>query len=83
MARATPTATSGGTDTSPGATPALAFQPATINEQGAAIYCGPSVSYLRKARRLGYGPAYVRIGRSIFYRIADLDAWLNGKRVMR
>jgi len=29
----------------------------------------------------GRGPAYIRIGRSIRYRIADLDRWLEQHKV--
>ena len=47
----------------------------TVNEQDAAHYIGYSPAYLRKARQQGRGPAYIRIGRTIRYRIPDLDSW--------
>lgn len=53
----------------------------TIAEPDASRYVGLSVAYLRQARRLGRGPAYLRIGRTIRYCIADLDQWLAAHRV--
>jgi hypothetical protein len=54
----------------------------TVTERDAAAYIGLTVAYLRKARYLGdRGPAYLRIDRTIRYRIADLDAWLEQHRV--
>ena len=49
----------------------------------AALYLSVSRSFLRKARMDGDrenhapGPPYVKIGRMIRYRKADLDAWLE------
>ena len=63
----------------PKRTPAVAA--ATIVEEDAAHYTGWSRSYFRKARRLGLGPAYVQVGRSIRYQLTDLDAWLADHRV--
>jgi hypothetical protein len=47
------------------------------NEKAAAAYCGVSVSFLRKRRRLSWAPAYLRIGRRMVYRRADCDAFLH------
>jgi len=55
--------------------------PTTLAERDAAQYIGYSPAYLRKCRRTGHGPAYIRVGRSIRYRIKDLDAWLEAHRV--
>ncbi|RVU07011.1 DNA-binding protein [Novosphingobium umbonatum] len=42
----------------------------------AAAFLGVSQSTLEKLRLSGNGPRYLRIaGRSIRYRVADLDAW--------
>ena len=49
----------------------------TVDEKDAAAYIGLTPAYLRKARRLGKGPNYLRLGRTIRYRIRDLDAWLE------
>lgn len=27
----------------------------------------------------GTGPAYIKVGRLVRYRLADLDAWMNGR----
>lgn len=44
----------------------------------AAAYLGLSKSSLEKMRLYGVGPVFVRLaGRSIRYRPADLDAWVN------
>jgi hypothetical protein len=36
-----------------------------------------SVFYLRQARVRGRGPVYLRFGRSIRYKLADLETWLS------
>ena len=36
-----------------------------------------SESYLRQRRVSGDGPAFVQLGRSVRYRAADLEAWVN------
>ena len=38
-----------------------------------------SESYLNKCRTNGGGPVFVRLGRAIRYREADLDAWVRGQ----
>jgi len=53
-----------------------AIQPAALSEADAAVYVGKSRAYLKKSRRFGTGPAYVRHGRAITYRIRDLDDFL-------
>lgn len=55
-------------------------QPA-IGERDASRYIGMSVPWMRQGRMRGRGPAYIRIGRSIRYRIADLDRWLEQHKV--
>ena len=49
--------------------------------QGAADYCGVSKSYLDKLRLTGGGPAFIRLGRAVVYNDADLDAWIQDRRV--
>jgi hypothetical protein len=39
-----------------------------------------SAGYLRRARQCGNGPAHLRLGRAIRYRVQDLDAWLTVHR---
>lgn len=45
--------------------------------RGAAQYLGMSVAWLRKARQDKAGPPYVRVGRTIIYRKADLDEFME------
>jgi predicted DNA-binding transcriptional regulator AlpA len=60
-----------------------------INEKAAARYIGMSESFLRKGRMQGTRqgktppPPFLRLGRSIKYRISDLDSWLEARRVSR
>ena len=58
--------------------------PATLNETDAAAYLGISVSFLRFSRMAkprNSGPPYCKLGKSVRYRIADLDAWLDSHQV--
>jgi len=57
--------------------------PAVLNEGEAARYIGMSYHYLRQSRFRGdaTAPPYVKIGRSVRYMLADLDAWLQSNRV--
>lgn len=52
-----------------------------INEKGAAKYLGMSVKWMQQARCYGYGPKYIKIGRSVRYNIADLDAYIKSRTV--
>jgi len=60
-----------------------------LTEKQAARYIGMSIPYLRADRMNGYregrtpGPAFVKIGRTVRYLRADLDAWLQAHRVVR
>lgn len=46
----------------------------------AAKYIGLSVSTINKLRLTGGGPTYIKLGRTVVYDIADLDAWLDAHR---
>lgn len=50
--------------------------PTTLTPADAAKYIGMSLSWLAQARMRGEGPPYLKIGRSVRYRLADLDSWL-------
>jgi predicted DNA-binding transcriptional regulator AlpA len=58
-----------------------------LREKDAAAYIDMSVSFLRKGRMEGARqgktppPPYLRLGRSIRYRVEDLDAWLEARKV--
>jgi predicted DNA-binding transcriptional regulator AlpA len=46
----------------------------------AALYLGIAESTLNKTRLTGNGPPFVKVGlRSVAYRKADLDAWLEAR----
>ena len=49
---------------------------AVVTAREAAEFLCMSEWWLKKARREGHGPAFVRTGRTIRYRVADLDRWL-------
>lgn len=48
-----------------------------LDVTGAAAYLGKSRSWLDKERSAGRGPRLLRIGGRVFYRRADLDAYLE------
>ena len=45
----------------------------------AAEFLGISPSYLAKARMKGTGPRFIKFGRSVRYRPADLDEFLRAR----
>ena len=45
----------------------------------AAAYVGLSHRTLERYRVTGQGPPYLKVGRRVLYRRADLDAWLENK----
>jgi excisionase family DNA binding protein len=49
---------------------------ALLTAHEAAALLSVSASYLAKARMRGEGPRYVKIGRAVRYRTADLDGWI-------
>ncbi|MEM0330724.1 MAG: helix-turn-helix domain-containing protein [Archaeoglobaceae archaeon] len=59
-----------------------------LTEKEAAFYLGVSVSMLRQMRSQSY-PAktdfipYYKIGRAVRYRLEDLDAWLEERRIQK
>jgi predicted DNA-binding transcriptional regulator AlpA len=52
-----------------------------LNNSEAAEFLGMSPDTLPRWRWAGIGPAYLKVGRSIKYRRADLEAFLNESRV--
>jgi predicted DNA-binding transcriptional regulator AlpA len=52
-----------------------------LDTLGAAERTKLSVSMLEKLRVYGGGPPYLKIGRSVRYRVADLDTWLAARLV--
>jgi excisionase family DNA binding protein len=49
--------------------------PRNLTEAEAADRLGFKAETLRKWRAQGKGPAYLKLGRSIRYRLADVEAW--------
>lgn len=50
-----------------------------IDTDGAARHVGVSVSTMEKLRVYGDGCPYSKRGRSVRYRISDLDAWMSSR----
>ena len=48
-----------------------------ISVTGAARHLGLSASTLNKMRMEGRGPRYLKIGGRVFYRLTDLDAYIE------
>lgn len=52
-----------------------------VDCDAAAAYLGNvSTSFLAKRRLTGNGPAFVKLGRRVMYRVEDLDAWVQNNR---
>ncbi|MBB3747450.1 putative DNA-binding transcriptional regulator AlpA [Rhizobium sp. BK591] len=51
-----------------------------LRTEDAATYTAVSASTLNKLRLTGGGPEYIKLGKSVVYDPADLDAWLSSKR---
>ncbi|MGE0713888.1 MAG: helix-turn-helix transcriptional regulator [Alphaproteobacteria bacterium] len=53
-----------------------------LSEREAVEFLGiASTRALQRWRQVGGGPPFVRLGRRIGYRRADLDGWVNKRRV--
>lgn len=52
-----------------------------VDTMGAADYLGLHARTLDNWRSQGRGPRYVRVGRRIVYRIADLESYLDARTV--
>jgi hypothetical protein len=52
-----------------------------LGEKAASELSGFSVFTLRNMRHLRRGPAYLQIGRSIRYRLSDLTAFMEQRRI--
>ena len=51
--------------------------PHIVDPAKAGKYVGLSVQYLAKLRCYGCDPAFLKLGRRVRYRKADIDSWLN------
>lgn len=52
-----------------------------VDTRGAADYTGLATSTLEKMRVFGGGPRYLKLGRAVRYRPADLEVWLSERTV--
>lgn len=43
----------------------------------AASFVGCPPRQLEKLRQIGGGPVFLKIGRSVYYKVSDLDRWLE------
>ena len=50
-----------------------------LDTEAAAAYVPLSGRTLERYRVTGEGPVYLKVGRRVFYRVRDLDRWLEGK----
>ena len=64
------------------------FTPAAIGQSGrwlrvgfAAAYLGIGIGTLNKLRTYGGGPRYAKLGHTVVYDPADLDAWATERKV--
>ncbi len=52
-----------------------------LNGKEAAQLLRCTAAALARWRRIGGGPAYVKVGRLVRYQIEDLASWVEGRRV--
>jgi hypothetical protein len=50
-----------------------------VDERQVAAQLHVKPGTLRKWRLLGRGPEFVRVGRSVRYRVDDVEAWLDSR----
>jgi predicted DNA-binding transcriptional regulator AlpA len=53
-----------------------------LNQEAAAALIGVKSATLASWRSLGKGPSYIKVGRSAFYKAADIEHWLNAQAVV-
>lgn len=57
----------------------LNLEPEYVSTPDAAQLLGMSIAWLERARWQGDGPKFVRIGRGVRYRLADLRQFMNDR----
>ena len=55
--------------------------PEKLNTIDAAAYVGAQPATLETWRCNGGGPAFIKVGRKVWYLRVDLDAWMQSRRV--
>lgn len=51
--------------------------PSLLDQKQLAEYLGKSIAWCERSRWDGTGPNYIKIGRAVRYRAADVIAWLD------
>ncbi len=59
----------------------MTHKPTSLTERAAAEHLGLSVRTLQKRRFERQDPPYLKIGRSVRYRLDDLNAFLEAHRI--
>jgi hypothetical protein len=59
----------------------IAHVPGYLREAEMAEQLGVAVRTLRKWRQQGFGPAYTKFGKQVYYRDVSRDAWLRRQEV--
>jgi hypothetical protein len=66
----------------PERTTPIATEPLAVNSKTAAILLNSTDASLEKDRATGHmGIPYVKAGRRVVYRLAELDAWLKANQI--
>jgi hypothetical protein len=53
-----------------------------LSQEQAATYIGVKPPTLAAWRHYGKGPHYLKVGRSAFYKLADIERWLDAQAVI-
>lgn len=53
-----------------------------LNQEAAAAMIGVKPPTLASWRHYGKGPKYIKVGRSAYYRVSDIEAWLDTQAVI-
>jgi predicted DNA-binding transcriptional regulator AlpA len=53
-----------------------------LNQETAASMIGVKIATLANWRHFGKGPKYIKAGRNAYYKISDIDAWLDSRAVI-
>lgn len=56
------------------------FPDGRLTSGDAAQYLGLTAKVLANQRSQGIGPPFVKLGKTVFYRKEDLDAWIAARR---
>jgi hypothetical protein len=66
----------------PDCTTPIATEPLAVNSKTAATLLNSTDASLEKDRAIGHlGVPYVKAGRRVVYRLADLDEWLKANQI--